>query len=309
MDAPQDSNTPVVRVENVVKRFGAVEAVRRVSFAVAQGEFFALLGPNGAGKTSMIRMLYGHSPMDDGRIEAFGLDIRDAWRTIRGKLGVCHQENTLDPDLTVAQNLTLFARYYEIPRAQAQQRAEELLDFFALTHKRNAKVMELSGGMARRLQLARALVSRPELLILDEPTTGLDPQSRHQVWERLRALKRQGLTLLLTTHYMEEAQSLCDRLIIMDHGEILVEGSPRALIARHVGDAVLDIEEPDDAVLDFLREKELAYDALERRVLIYASDPEVEREVRERFCKHACTFRPATLEDVFLRITGRELRE
>lgn len=299
----------VVQATNAVKRFGEFEAVRSMSFHVKEREFFALLGPNGAGKTSMIRMLYGFSPITSGEVRVFGMDVQTEWRTIRGRIGVCQQENTLDPDLTVEQNLRLFASYFSIPGNTARERTEELLDFFALSHKRDAKVMELSGGMARRLMLARAIISKPDLLILDEPTTGLDPQSRHQVWERLRRLKSQGLTLMLTTHYMEEAEFLCDRLIIMDHGEVLVEGTPKALIARHVGGSVIEVDDPDEAVMRFIREKNLSYDALERRVLIYANDAELELAVREKFCSHACTFRPATLEDVFLRLTGRELRE
>ncbi len=299
----------VVQVTNAVKRFGEIQAVRSMTFHVQERKFFALLGPNGAGKTSMIRMLYGFSPITSGEVKVFGMDVRTEWRRIRGRIGVCQQENTLDPDLTVEQNLRLFASYFSIPRSAARERTEELLDFFALSHKRDAKVMELSGGMARRLMLARAIISNPDLLILDEPTTGLDPQSRHQVWERLRKLKSQGLTLLLTTHYMEEAEFLCDRLIIMDHGQVLVEGSPKSLIAQHVGGSVVEIDDPDEAIMEFIREKELSHDALERRVLIYADDPELELAVREKFCAHACTFRPATLEDVFLRLTGRELRE
>ncbi|TVM15799.1 ABC transporter ATP-binding protein [Oceanidesulfovibrio indonesiensis] len=299
----------VVQATNAVKRFGEFEAVRSMSFHVKEREFFALLGPNGAGKTSMIRMLYGFSPITSGEVRVFGMNVQTEWRTIRGRIGVCQQENTLDPDLTVEQNLRLFASYFSIPGNTARERTEELLDFFALSHKRDAKVMELSGGMARRLMLARAIISKPDLLILDEPTTGLDPQSRHQVWERLRRLKSQGLTLMLTTHYMEEAEFLCDRLIIMDHGEVLVEGTPKALIARHVGGSVIEVDDPDEAVMRFIREKNLSHDALERRVLIYADDAELELAVREKFCSHACTFRPATLEDVFLRLTGRELRE
>lgn len=299
----------IVRVEKAQKRFGSVEAVRSLSFTVGEGEYFALLGPNGAGKTSMIRMLYGFSPITSGSISVFGLDVATSWRDIRSRIGVCQQDNTLDPDLTVEQNLMLFASYFSISKAIARKRCEELLDFFALVHKRGAKVMELSGGMARRLMLARALISQPELLILDEPTTGLDPQSRHQMWERLRHLKGKGLTLLLTTHYMEEAESLCDRLIIMDHGEILVEGAPRKLIEEHVGGAVIEIEAPDKEVLEFLQQHTLKHETLEQRVVVYAVDAALQQTVRERFCNKACTFRPATLEDVFLRLTGRELRE
>ena len=219
----------IIEARNVVKRFGNFTAVDDVSFTVESGLFFGLLGPNGAGKTSAIRMMYGFSPLTGGTLTVFGKDIRTHWREIRSRLGVCQQENTLDPDLTVAQNLLLYARYFEMDRATAVRRADALLSFFALEPKREAKVAELSGGLARRLQLARALMAEPDLLILDEPTTGLDPQSRHQMWDRLFDLKKRGLTMLLTTHYMDEAETLCDRLLIMDHGRIIAEGEPDAV--------------------------------------------------------------------------------
>jgi lipooligosaccharide transport system ATP-binding protein len=268
------------------------------------------LGPNGAGKTTTIRMLYGFSPISQGRLTLFGQDIPTHWRAIKSLIGVCQQDNTLDPDLTVEQNLLIYAGYFSIPAVQARERAAELLAFFALTHRKDAKVMELSGGMARRLILARALVNRPELLILDEPTTGLDPQSRHQVWEKLAALKKQGLTVLLTTHYMEEAASLCDRLMIIDHGKILVEGRPDELIARHAGHQVVEIEGPDEGLRNFIADHDLPADDLGDRLIVYA--PEVSdllREIQAQFCSERCTFRNGTLEDVFLRLTGRELRE
>jgi lipooligosaccharide transport system ATP-binding protein len=300
----------VIEARNVVKRYGEFTAVNGVSFHVESGAFFGLLGPNGAGKTSAIRMMYGFSPVTSGRMMVFGLDIRIDWRKIRSRLGVCQQENTLDPDLTVEQNLLLYARYFETDRARARERADELLEFFALTHKRNAKVIELSGGLSRRLQLARALVSDPELLILDEPTTGLDPQSRHQLWDRLAALKKRGLTMLLTTHYMDEAESLCDRLLIMDHGQILAEGRPGSLIAEHAAESVIEIEGPGEELRRYIRERNVKHDDLGERIIIYAeADGAMEKEVRETFCSASCLFRTGNLEDVFLRLTGRELRE
>jgi lipooligosaccharide transport system ATP-binding protein len=300
----------VIEARKVVKRYGDFTAVDGVSFAVENGEFFGLLGPNGAGKTSAIRMMYGFSPVTDGRMMIFGLDIERDWRAIRSRLGVCQQENTLDPDLTVEHNLLLYANYYEMDRAVARRRAGELLEFFALTHKRRAKVAELSGGLARRLQLARAMMADPELLILDEPTTGLDPQSRHQLWDRLAELKKRGLTMLLTTHYMDEAESLCDRLLIMDHGRILAEGRPRDLIAEHAAASVIEIEGPGRDLRNFIHERDVKHDDLGGRIIIYAeTDGELEKEVREKFCTASCLFRTGNLEDVFLRLTGRELRE
>ena len=300
----------VIEAREVVKRYGDFVAVDGVSFAVQSGEFFGLLGPNGAGKTSAIRMMYGFSPVTSGRMMIFGLDIQSDWRQIRSRLGICQQENTLDPDLTVEQNLLLYARYFEMQREVARQRAEELLAFFALTHKRGAKVMELSGGLARRLQLARAMVADPELLILDEPTTGLDPQSRHQLWDRLAELKKRGLTMLLTTHYMDEAESLCDRLLIMDHGRILAQGRPRDLIAEHAAESVIEIEGAGEKLREYVRERSVKHDDLGERIIIYAeANGSLESEVRERFCSASCLFRTGNLEDVFLRLTGRELRE
>ena len=300
----------IIEARDVVKRYNEFTAVNGISFTVRKGEFFGLLGPNGAGKTSAIRMMYGISPVTSGEMILFGLDIQREWRKIRSHLGICQQDNTLDPDLTVEQNLLLYARYFEIKTSHARQRAEEMLEFFALTGKRNAKVMTLSGGLARRLQLARALMAEPQLLILDEPTTGLDPQSRHQVWERLFELKKNGLTMLLTTHYMNEAESLCDRLLIMDHGNIITEGRPRGLITEHAAESVIEIEGPGIELRRFVKTHGIRHDDLDERIIIYAeARGEVETTIREKFCLEACHFRPGNLEDVFLRLTGRELRE
>ncbi len=300
----------LIEARNLVKNYNGVAAVNGISFTVSPGEFFGLLGPNGAGKTTTIRMLYGFSPLSQGRLTLFGQDITTHWRAIKSRIGVCQQDNTLDPDLTVEQNLLIYAGYFLIPAAEARDRAAELLDFFALTHRKDAKVMELSGGMARRLILARALVNRPELLILDEPTTGLDPQSRHQVWEKLATLKKRGLTVLLTTHYMEEAASLCDRLMIIDHGRILVEGAPDDLITRHAGRQVIEIDGADAALRAFVAENGIQMDDLGEKVIVYTPEAsDLHRVIQEKFCTERCTFRNGTLEDVFLRLTGRELRE
>lgn len=300
----------IIEVRNLFKQFDGVSAVDGISFTVAKGAFFGLLGPNGAGKTTTIRMLYGFLPPSRGDLRVFGMDITQKWRTIKARVGVCHQENTLDPDLTVLQNLLVYAGYFAVPKKRARERAEELLDFFALAHRREAKVMELSGGMARRVILARALINEPELLILDEPTTGLDPQSRHQLWERLETLKASGLTVLITTHYMEEAEHLCDRLVIVDHGKILVQGAPQALKGRHAGERVIEVIGPQADLGDFLKANRISFDDLGKRLVIYlTADPDLEEKIRKDYCLDRCTFRSGTLEDVFLRLTGRELRE
>jgi len=302
---------PIIRVENLGKRFNGLVAVDSISFTVHPGECFGLLGPNGAGKTSAIRMLYGFSPPSSGSLRVFGLDVATDWRQIRSRIGVCQQDNTLDPDLSVFQNLLVFASYFGMPTRLAGERAEELLRFFALEKKRDAKVGELSGGLTRRLTLARALINDPELIILDEPTTGLDPQSRHLLWERLHTLRAQGKTFVLTTHYMEEAAQLCDRLVIMDHGKILVEGSPTGLIETHVGRSIIEIGGADqDGLRNFLHERDVDFDEMAERLVIYSNgDTAIEQAIHEGFCSRQCTFRTATLEDVFLRLTGRELRE
>ena len=301
---------PIIDVQHLFKKFQDTTAVDGVSFSVAPGEFFGLLGPNGAGKTTTIRMLYGFSPPTRGIIRIFGMDIARDWRKIKARIGVCQQDNTLDPDLTVEQNLVVFASYFSIPSREAADRTGELLEFFALSNRRNAKVADLSGGMIRRLILARSLVNRPDLLILDEPTTGLDPQSRHQVWDRLERLKASGLSIVLTTHYMEEASRLCDRLVIVDSGKILVDGSPEALIATHAGRHVIEIGGPDQALRDYLKAQQVPHDDLGPRVILYSPQgQDLSAAIRDDFCHEKCTFRNGTLEDVFLRLTGRELRE
>ena len=300
---------PALEVVAARKDFGGFRAVDGVSFAVRRGECFGLLGPNGAGKTTTIRMIYGFSPLSGGAIRVFGQDIVTAFRRIRARIGVCQQGNTLDPDLSVLENLRVFAGYFRIPPREAQARAEELLAFFALEAKKRFQYEELSGGMARRLMLARAIINRPELLILDEPTTGLDPQSRNTLWDRLLDLKRQGLTILLTTHAMEEAQRFCDRLCIIDHGRVVAEGDPAGLMAAHVGRYVLEIETPETAVPAYVVEHGLRFDRSGRRFLVYGDDRSELLALRDQNCPDCGNFRASTLEDVFLRLTGRELRE
>jgi lipooligosaccharide transport system ATP-binding protein len=300
----------IIAADRLRKEFNGLVAVKDISFQLDPSQCLGLIGPNGAGKTSTIRMVYGFSPMTSGRLEVFGMDIRTEWRKIKARIGVCQQENSLDPDLTVFQNLEVFSRYFNITGQPARKRADELLAFMGLEHKRAAKISELSGGMMRRLVLARALLNKPDLLILDEPTTGLDPQARHQVWERLEGLRAGGMSILLTTHYMEEASRLCDRVIIMDHGEILVQGTVAELIQAHVGRNVIEITRTDDQLRSHLRSQHVHYDDLGNRMIIYGNENDRLFDViRDQFCRENCTLRMSTLEDVFLRLTGRELRE
>ena len=300
----------VIEARGLTKRYGAVAAVDGIDLRVERGACFGILGPNGAGKTTTVRMVYGFSPVSAGDLRVFGLDVTRELPAIKARLGVCQQGNTLDPDLTVAENLEVYSRYFGIPRAVARRRAGELLEFIALGARADAPVASLSGGLVRRLMLARALINEPELLILDEPTTGLDPQSRHALWERLGELGRRGLTILLTTHYLEEAARLCTRLVIMDRGRILVAGTPRELVREHAGPSVVEVPEPPPGLREFVRERGLRVDDLGHRLIVYAGDgEELYREIRRRFGCGECLLRPATLEDVFLRLTGRDLRE
>ena len=244
----------VIIARNLVKKFGELTAVDDVSFDVFTGECLGILGPNGAGKTSTIKMIYGLSPITAGSLRVFGLEVAEHARQIKSRIGVCQQENNLDPELTVRQNLEIFAVFRHSPK-MARERAEFLLKFMLLDHRGHSTSAELSGGMMRRLVVARALINQPELLILDEPTTGLDPQSRQQVWGQIEELKRQGLSVLLTTHYMGEASRLCDRVIIMDHGRILVEGHPRELIKAYAGHDIIEISHPDSPIRDFVKSR------------------------------------------------------
>jgi len=300
----------VIEAKGLRKTFGELVAVNGISFKVLPGECFGILGPNGAGKTTTIRMLYGFSPLREGKLHLFGLDVQRDLRKIKARIGVCQQQNSLDPDLTVQQNLEVFARYFDIPKKEAEGKVEKLLSFIALDHRRNAMVNELSGGLMRRLVVARALINDPDLVILDEPTTGLDPQSRHQVWERLEQLKSRGLTILLTTHNMDEASRLCDRLVIMDYGRILVEGKPLDLIRAHVGREVIEVNNPTSVVREYITLHCQQFEDLGHRLIIYSDEgSNLFHTISSRFREQGCLLRMATLEDVFLRLTGRELRE
>jgi lipooligosaccharide transport system ATP-binding protein len=290
----------------------AVEAVMGVDVEVRKGEAFGFLGPNGAGKSSTMRMIAAVSPVSEGSLEILGMDPAVDGSAIRARLGVCPQEDTLDNELTVADNLIVYGRYFGLGRAEAAERTAELLAFVQLTEKAKAKVEDLSGGMKRRLTIARSLVNNPDLLLLDEPTTGLDPQARHQLWDRLFRLKQQGVTLVLTTHYMDEAEQLCDRLVVMDKGVIVAEGSPTELIRDHSTREVLELrfgvgdnEQMAEKVDDLADRVEVLPD----RLLLYTDDGEFAAgAVHDRGLHPVSSLvRRATLEDVFLRLTGRTL--
>lgn len=294
------------------KTFGSFTAVDGIDFEVRPGEAFGFLGPNGAGKTSTMRMIACASPVTSGELRVFGRDPRTDASAIKARLGVVPQADNLDAELTVRENLLMYARYFDIPQTVARDRAEELLAFVQLAERRDSQVEPLSGGMKRRLTIARALVNEPELILLDEPTTGLDPQARHLIWERLYRLKRQGTTLLLTTHYMDEAEQLCDRLLVMDKGRIVAAGSPRELIARYVTREVLEVRMSDEvraANAGRLATLGTHLEHLPERLQFYADDGEqVLAQIHQMGLPvERALVRRATLEDVFLRLTGRTL--
>ncbi|HSH69784.1 MAG TPA: ABC transporter ATP-binding protein [Deferrisomatales bacterium] len=306
----KDTRPWAVEARGLVKEFGNLRAVDGISFRVRRGECFGLLGPNGAGKTTTVRMVYGYSPRSGGELEVFGMDVAAHPREVADRVGVCQQDDNLDPDLTVQENLEVFARYFDIPATRARERAAELLRFMSLDQRADAAVTELSGGMMRRLVLARALLNEPDLLILDEPTTGLDPQARQQLWQRLGELRAQGITILLTTHYMEEAARLCDRLIIIDHGRILVEGSPQELIRDHAGRYAIEVEGPSAELRAYVIDQGLEHEDLGHRLVVYGEDGDrVFHRISEAYCSGGCAMRMTTLEDVFLKLTGRGLRD
>ena len=299
----------IIEAHDLKKNFGDVMAVDSVTFAVKKGEVFGFLGPNGAGKTSTMKIIACVSPRTSGSISVFGRDPDISPAEIKQRLGVVPQETNLDPDFTSFGNLFTYARYFDIPPDVAHQKADELLEFVQLQEKRDVTVEKLSGGMKRRLILARALVNNPDLLILDEPTIGLDPQARHLIWERLKLLQAQGNTIILTTHYLDEAARLCDRLVIMDNGKILVEGTPSDLVKTYVGNEVLEVEKTDE-VLSFLAGKNIPFEVIGDSVQIASdSSREVARSLFDQCSPHKVLTRPATLEDVFLKLTGRKLRE
>lgn len=304
----------IIRGRQLVKRFGTLVAVDGIDFGVWEGECLGFLGPNGAGKTSTIRMITCVSPLTAGELTVDGLDVRRDGRRIKAVLGVVPQDDNLDPDLSVGQNLAVYARYFDIPSREARRRIEEVLDLFQLLERRDAVVQALSSGMRRRLLIARALINEPRILILDEPTTGLDPQARHLVWQKLRQMKGRGVTMLLTTHYMEEAAHLCDRLVIMHEGRILVEGTPAELVARHVGERVVELHLPAEErrrALQRLSDRDgLSVEDVEDVLYVFGLQEDRERVLAEISPSgEGVLVRQATLEDVFLRLTGRGLRE
>ncbi len=306
----------VVEARGLTKRFGGFTAVDHVDFSVQRGEAFGFLGPNGAGKSSTMRMIGANSPVTEGHLRVLDLDPATHGQAVRARLGVVPQEDTLDTELTVFENLLIYGRYFGLPRSLLRERIGQLLDFVQLSERRGSKVDNLSGGMKRRLVIARALVSEPDVLLLDEPTTGLDPQARHLVWDRLYRLKQQGVTLILTTHYMDEAEQLCDRLVIMDRARIVAEGSPRELITAHVTREVVELRFPpgtQDAAAARLDGHARRVEVLPDRVLAYTDDADALATFVHGQDKGmhpvATVVRRATLEDVFLRLTGRSLVE
>ena len=315
------SVSTVISARNLCKRFGEFTAVAGIDFDVAPGESFGFLGPNGAGKTSTMRMIGCVSPITSGTMRIFGLDPVQDGPAIRARMGVVPQADQLDSELTVVENLVIYGRYFDIPRAECRRRAAELLEFVQLSERANERVDPLSGGMKRRLTIARSLMSEPDLLLLDEPTTGLDPQARHILWDRLYRLKQRGVTLVLTTHYMDEAEQLCDRLVVMDGGCIVAEGSPRGLIEQHATREVLELRLHRDALGDVAEAVDDSaamasigdigdrQEVLPDRVLIYAYDGEAAlAEVYRRGIEPVGSLvRRSSLEDVFLRLTGRTL--
>jgi lipooligosaccharide transport system ATP-binding protein len=304
----------LIHARELTKRFGDFTAVDGVDFDVHVGEAFGFLGPNGAGKTSTMRMIACISPVTDGALSVVGMNPSKDGTRIKSRIGVVPQEDNLDVELTVMENLLMYARYFDIPGPVARARAEELLDFVQLTERAKDQVDPLSGGMKRRLTIARALINEPDLLLLDEPTTGLDPQARHLVWDRLYRLKSRGVTLVITTHYMDEAEQLCDRLVVMDHAKIVASGSPRELIEQYSTREVLELRLTDavrgtlDGRLDDLADR---VEELPDRILLYAPDGEqaLEGVHARQIPIESALVRRSTLEDVFLRLTGRSLIE
>lgn len=302
----------------LTKRFGDFVAVDGIDLNVPQGICFGLLGPNGAGKTTAIRMIQGVSPVTSGALTVLGDDVVANPRTVKSRLGVVPQEDNLDPDFCVRDNLIIYSRFFGVPADVAAKRADELLSFLNLTEKASATIMELSGGMKRRLVVARALINDPQMLVLDEPTTGLDPQARHALWDTIRRLRRDGKTILLTTHYMDEAEMLCDQLVVMDQGKVLEQGKPVELIAKHCGSEAVEfvVEDRDEDTVSKRLDQIVAalddvpHERLGERIIAYGDGlAELQARIREACGVSQSVLRRASLEDVFLRLTGRALRE
>jgi lipooligosaccharide transport system ATP-binding protein len=293
------------------KSYGPLTAVDGIDFVVREGECVGFLGPNGAGKTTTVRMVTCFTPLTGGRVHVFGLDVNRRPREVKRLLGICPQEDNLDPDFSVRKNLLVYARYFDLGGPEVRRRVDELLAMVQLTDKADGNIRELSGGMKRRLMLARALLNQPRLLVLDEPTTGLDPQARHLIWQRVRALQTgAGVTVLLTTHYMEEASQLCDRVILMDEGRILLEGDPAGLVEREIGREVVEMWGVPDEVREFVRSASWHFEETDDRFYVFDRDGgRAAEEIARRFPRQERLIRPASLEDVFLHRAGRMLKE
>ncbi len=304
-------NQTFFQVEHLHKRYGDAEVVKDLSFSIAPGESLGVIGPNGAGKTTTIRMCLGHTLPDGGTITAMGLPMPHEAMAIKAQLGVVTQFDTLDPDFSCAENLLVYGRYFGMKDAAIKARIPQLLEFAALTHKADAKPGELSGGMRRRLSLARALVNDPKLLLLDEPTTGLDPQARHLMWERLQVLLQQGKSILLTTHFMDEAERLCNRLLVLDHGQKIAEGTPRDLIAAHLEPDVVEVFGVGaHALVDSpLRGLAARVEVSGETLFFYTQDSAPLLQALSAYPQLRTLHRPANLEDLFLKLTGRQIRE
>jgi len=301
----------VIRGENLTKKYDGLLAVDGITFNIYRGECCGFLGPNGAGKTTTIKMIHCVLPLTSGSLTVAGMNVTEKPREIKSMIGVAPQEQNLDPDFTVVTNLLVYARYFDIPREEALNRAENLLKFVQLEEKSNVVIDQLSTGMKRRLILARALINEPKILLLDEPTTGLDPQARHLLWDKVRTLKKQGVTIILTTHYMEEAAELCDRILIIDNGKIIEEGTPADLIKKHAGEEVLEVDY-DEKVMEMLTKKfpNARLEIVGERIHVFTNQPHgVFTKFLEEFPTKSATVRSANLEDVFLKLTGRKLRE
>jgi len=301
----------LIQAENLTKKYGAFLAVDSINFKVYQAECCGFLGPNGAGKTTTIRMIHCFLPITSGKLTVADMSVQYRERDIKKMIGVAPQEINLDPDFSVIKNLTVYARYFDIPKAEAARKADALLKFFQLEEKRDVGVDELSTGMKRRLILARALINDPQILLLDEPTTGLDPQARHLIWDKIRELKKQGVTIILTTHYMEEAAELCDRVLIVDAGKIIEEGKPSELVEKHAGEEVLEVDN-EEQILKTLKEKfpEARLDVVGEKIHVFTNEPHgVFVKFLQDFPLKGATVRRANLEDVFLKLTGRKLRD
>ena len=305
-----DSSESLIKARNLTKKFGSLTAVDHINFEIFKGECVGFLGPNGAGKTTTVRMIYCFSPVDEGELSVSGMNVSTQPREIKRMVGVAPQEDNLDPDFTVLKNLQVYARYFDIPKVEAEKRATELLKFFQLEEKQTKSIDELSTGMKRRLIIARALINKPQFLLLDEPTTGLDPQARHIVWDEIRSLLKKGVTVILTTHYMDEAAALCDRVLIMDQGKIIETGNPQKLIKKHVGEDVLEVPF-NELLLNSLKE-ELPNATIEifgDQIRVFVNKHGFFDRIVKKFPGVNITIRNANLEDVFLKLTGRKLRE